>query len=126
SFSGTATGDCPPDGGLGNGGPGSAAKKIELAWATDTNRYGGTTLLSEMSSLQTMLPTSIPPTGSLYLTNVYVPDGYTAIDLYLFATNLYTGEGVIRPLSLTINSNAPAVVTNLASALSTDTNGNAV
>ena len=126
SFNGTATGDCPPDGGLGNGGPGTTANTIELTWATDTSKYAGTTLLTDMSSLQTMLPASIPPTGSLYLTNVYVPDGYAAVDVYLFATNINTGEGVIRQLSLTINSNAPAVIANLASAVNTDTNGNAV
>ncbi len=126
NLGGTATGDCPPDGGLGNGGPGSTANTIELAWATDTNKYGGSTLLAEMPSLQALLPASIPPSGNLYLTNVYVPGGYAAISVYLFATNINTGEGAIRQLSLTINSNAPAVLTNLAPALSTDTDGNAV
>ena len=124
-LSGSLTGSCPPDGGIGTGGPGSADNTLQLSWGIDTNRYSGPKLLTDIPTLQGMFPTNLPMSGTLSLTNVYVPGGYASVSVLLYALNRDTGAGTIRALNLAVSSNAPAVITNLTASSSTTSGGNA-
>ena len=124
-LSGSLTGSCPPDGGIGSGGPGSTDNTLLLSWAVDTNKYSAPRLLADIPTLQATLPTNLPATGALSLTNVYVPEGYAGVSVLLYALNRDTGSGVIRALNLAVSSNAPAVITNLSASTSTTSGGNA-
>lgn len=125
-LSGSLTGSCPPDGGIGTGGPGSTDNTLLLSWAVDTNKFSAPRLLTDIPTLQDMLRTNLPVSGTLLLTNVYVPEGYAGVSVLLFALNRDTGSGAIRALNLAVSSNAPAVITNLNASMSATTDGNAV
>jgi hypothetical protein len=124
-LSGSLTGSCPSDGGIGTGGPGSTDNSLLLSWAVDTNKYGAPKLLADIPTLQGLFPTNLPMSGTLSLTNVYVPEGYAGVSVLLYALNRDTGAGAIRALNLAVRSNAPAVVTNLTASSSTTSGGNA-
>ncbi len=125
-LSGSLTGSCPPDGGIGTGGPGSADNTLVLSWTIETNKYIAPRLLTDVPTLQGMFPTNLPADGTLWLTNVYVPEGYTGVSVLLYALNRDSGAGTVRALNLAVRSNAPATVTNLTASTSTTAGGNAL
>lgn len=90
-LSGSLTGSCPPEGGIGTGGPGSTDNTLLLSWAVDTNKLSAPTLLTDIPTLQDMLPTNLPAAGTLFLTNVFVPEGYDGVSVLLYA--LYRDRG---------------------------------
>ncbi len=125
-LSGSLTGSCPPDGGIGTGGPGSTDNTLLLSWAIDTNKFSAPKLLTDIPTLQDMLPTNLPAVGTLLLTNVFVPEGYDGVNVLLYALDRNTGAGAIRGLNLAVSPNAPAVITNLVASTSATDSGNAL
>lgn len=125
-LSGSLTGSCPPDGGIGTGGPGSTDNTLLLSWAIDINKFSAPKLLTDIPILQDLLPTNLPAAGTLLLTNVFVPEGYEGVKVLLYALDRNTGAGAIRSLNLTISPNAPAVITNLVAWTSATDSGNAL
>ena len=123
-LSGSLTGSCPPDGGIGTGGPGSTDNSLFLSWAVDTNKYGAPKLLTDIPTLQGQFPTNLPASGTLSLTNAYVPEGFAGVSVLLYALNRDTGAGTVRALNLVVNSNTPAVITNLTASTSSTPGGN--
>lgn len=98
----------------------SGSPQMLLAWETDATKVGGLQLSSPNYELNGRLPTGpLPPKGTLVLTNVFVPGDLTVT---LYGTNLATGQGVLKVLTLQPVNSGYVTITNGSAAAIANTN----